>query len=57
MTKVPVHERTVFGLYKSHVCSCFGDHSEIHLKPVSGVPIFYLILQSLLEFSNVFLDE
>lgn len=57
MTKVPVHERTVFGLYKSHVCSCFGDHSEIHLKPVSGIPIFCLILQSLLEFSNVFLDE
>lgn len=30
---------------------------EIHLNPVSGVPIFCLIMQSLLEFSNVFLDE
>lgn len=57
MTEVPVHECILFGLYESHVCSCFGDHSEILLNPASGVPIFCLILQSLLEFSNVFLDE
>lgn len=57
MTEVSVHESTLFGLYKSQVCACFGDHSEIHLNPVSGVPIFCLILQSLLEFLNVFLDE
>lgn len=57
MTEVPVHECTLFGLHESNFCSCFGDQSEIRLNPVSGVPIFCLILQSLVELSNVLLDE